>query len=1062
MQNNPLKSRSSFNLLLFLGLAGTALLLILLATTGGKQTVSAAPEAEPSPDGLWQDVDEANLRPAGERVIEPAAYRTVSLDWEAVNSLLAQASVSPNNSEVILSLPLPDGGYGRFQISKTAVMHPDLAAKFPEIQTFAGKGLDDPTAFARLDSTPKGFHAMILSGNGRFFIDPFTADTVTLYQSYFASDFIPNLPEDFEPDVVVEDPGNTIHPESPPTIDGIFSSGGQLRTYRLAVAATGEYTQFHGGTVPLAMAEIVTAINRVAGIYEREVAVTFQLVANNDQIIYTNGATDPYTNTNGSIMLGQNQSNLNSVIGAANYDVGHVFSTGGGGIAGLGVVCGNSKAQGVTGLGSPIGDPFYVDYVSHEMGHQFAGNHTFNGNAGSCAGGNRNGSTAYEPGSGTTIMAYAGICSPQDVQSNSDDYFHGISFDEIVSFTSTGNGNSCAAVSNTGNTPPTAEAGSSYSIPLNTPFTLTGSGSDVDGSASLTYNWEQFDLGPTGSPNSPSGNAPIFRSFGPTSSPSRTFPQISDIVNNTQTLGELLPTYGRTMNFRFTVRDNQVPAGGVASDETTVTAVASTGPFLVTAPNTAVTWTGNTTETVTWNVASTDQAPISCANVIISLSSDGGFTYNTVLEASTPNDGSADVLVPNMASSTARVRVACTDNIFFDISNADFTVQVGGGPTVTPSNTPVPPTATNTPLPPTPTGIATNTPTPDPTGQTLPFNPVADAFTMANRPTSNLGGASTLRLDASPDANSYLRFDVQGLNGAVSQATLRVYVQTTSSIGYDAHEVADNSWGETSINFSNAPALGTVLGSSGSTTANTYMEVDVTSAVSSNGLVSFGLSTADSSLILLASRESGNQPELVVQTAGNGGPTPTNTPVPPTPTNTPVGPTPTPTNTSVPPTATATSGPGGSTFTFSTTDDAIVLSNRPTSNYGTATILGTDDTPDILSFLKFDVSGLNGSVNSATLRVFVTSGNAEFNVAQVADNSWTQASLTYNGAPTVGAVINGSGAIITGTWIEIDVTSYISGDGTFSLALVDNMAGRNLYSSSEAGNGPELVVVTGP
>jgi hypothetical protein len=317
-------------------------------------------------------------------------------------------------------------------------------------------------------------------------------------------------------------------------------------------------------------------------------------------------------------------------------------------------------------------------------------------------------------------------------------------------------------------------------------------------------------------------------------------------------MGELLPSYARTMTFRFTVRDNQTPAGGVASDETTVTAVTGTGPFLVTAPNTAVTWTGNTSETVTWNVAGTNNAPISCANVNISLSTDGGFTYPTILEANTPNDGSSSVLVPNIASSSARVRVSCASNIFFDISNANFTIQLGGGPTPTPSNTPVPPTPTNTPLPPTPTN------TPGPGGQTLTFNPVADSYTMANRPTSNQGSTTTLRLDGSPDNNSYLRFDVQGLNGTVSQATLRVYAQSSSSIGYDVHELANNSWGETTITYANAPALGSLINSTGAVSSNGYVEVAVTSFVSGNGLVSFGLSTADANLITLASRESGN------------------------------------------------------------------------------------------------------------------------------------------------------------------------------------------------------------
>ena len=1066
MKETNLNQRKSINLFFVLGLAGIVVLLLLLAASGGKRVVSAAPTGAQSADGIWQDVDESTLRPAGDRVIVPTAYRTISLDWVALNNLLAQAPAVRGGAEIILWLPLPNGDYGRFQIYQTSVMHPDLAAKFPEIQTYAAVGIDDPTAYARLDSTPKGFHAMILSGNGRTFIDPYTDDNTDLYQSYFASDFIPNLPEDFEPDVVVKNPANLIQPEQPPTIDGLVSSGSQLRTYRLAMAATGEYTQFHGGTVPLALAEIVTAVNRVAGIYEREVAVTFQLIANNDQIIYTNGATDPYTNSSGGTMLGQNQTTLNSVIGSANYDIGHVFSTGGGGIAGLGVVCGSAKAQGVTGLGSPIGDPFYVDYVAHEIGHQFDGNHTFNGSSGSCAGGNRNGSTAYEPGSGTTIMAYAGICDPQNVQNNSDDYFHGISFDEIVSFTTSGSGNSCAAVSSTGNTVPTADAGSSYSIPLNTPFTLTGTGSDPDGTASLTYNWEEFDLGPTGSPTSPSGNAAIFRSFSPTTAPARTFPQISDIVNNTQTLGEILPSYGRTMNFRFTVRDNQAPAGGVASDDTTVTAVSNTGPFLVTAPNTAVTWTGNTTETVSWNVAGTDLAPISCANVDIMLSLDGGFTYPTVLEMNTANDGSTNVLVPNLSTSSARVRVACAGNIFFDISNTDFTITLGGGPTPTPTETA---TATPTGVPPTATLPATASPTPLPTntpgpgGQTIIFNAVADAFTMANRPTSNLGGATTLRLDASPETNSYLRFDVQGVTGSVTQATLRLNLQTTSSQGFAVHEVADNSWGELTITSSNAPGLGNIVNSAGSTSANSYTEVDVTSYVTGDGLISFGLSTTDTNLILASSRESGNMPELVITYGGGPTATPTATASP-----TPVGPTPTATATAsptaVPPTATntPTPGPGGSTFTFNTSDDAIVLSNRSTINYGSATILGTDDAPEIRSYLKFNVASLDGSVASATLRLFVSSGSAAFDVAQVSDNSWTQSGITFSSAPLPGVVVNGSGTFSSGTWVEIDVTSYISGDGTFSLTLLPVGIGRVLFDSAEAGNSPELVVVTGP
>ena len=681
MNHTDYTSLRKKSLLLTVALVGGLALIILWIVLASQQGVTAAPTGAQSADGLWQDVDEATLRLTGERLIQPTAYRTVSLDWDKLNNLLADAPDSWDKaeaSEVILSLPLPDGTYGRFQVSHTALLHPDLAAKFPEIQTYAGIGLDDATAYARLDTTPHGFHAMILSANGRVFIDPYSTAGIDLYQSYYATDFVPDLPEDFAPDIVDEVAGlEDSSIEKPAAMAGGFSAGGTLRTYRLAVAATGEYTQFHGGTVPLGQAAIVTAINRVAGIYEREVAVSFQLVANNDDVVYTNGATDPYTNNSGGAMLTENRNNLNSVIGSANYDVGHVFSTGGGGIASLGVVCGFAKAQGVTGLSAPIGDPFYVDYVAHEMGHQFAANHTFNSVTGACGGGNRNGGTAYEPGSASTIMGYAGICGSDNLQSNSDDYFHAISFDEMVSFTTLGSGSSCGSTSATGNTPPSVNAGASYNIPLNTPFTLTGSATDPNGSAVLTYNWEQFDLGPAGLPNSPSGDAPIFRSFPATSSPSRTFPRISDIVNNTQTIGEILPNYGRTMHFRLTVRDGQTPAGGVAYDSTTVTAVSGTGPFLVTVPNTAVTWTGNTTQTVNWNVAGTTASPISCANVDISLSTNGGLTFPTLL-SSTANDGSATVFVPNTPTSSARIRVSCANNIFFDISNTNFNIQLGG------------------------------------------------------------------------------------------------------------------------------------------------------------------------------------------------------------------------------------------------------------------------------------------------------------------------------------------------------------------------------------------------
>ena len=402
------------------------------------------------------------------------------------------------------------------------------------------------------------------------------------------------------------------------------------------------------------------------------------LVANNNLIVYSNAATDPYTNNNGSAMLAQNQTNLDTVIGSANYDIGHVFSTGGGGVAFRFGPCNVSlKAQGVTGLPSPTGDPFHVDFVAHEMGHQFGANHTFNSTAGSCGGGNHNASTSYEPGSGSTIMGYAGLCGADNLQLHSDADFHGISIQEIVNFT-TGSGNVCAVKASTNNTPPTVDAGPNgnpaFTIPKNTPFQLTGTASDANGDA-LTYDWEEFDLGPTGALNSPSGNAPLFRSFLSSTNRTRTFPKLTNLLNNTQTIGELLPSYARALNFRLTVRDNRAGGGGINQDTIALQVSGSAGPFQVTAPNTAVTWAGGSTQTVTWNVAGTTAAPVNCANVNLLLSTNGGTTFPTTILAGTPNDGSQAITVPSVVTTQARLKVACATNIFFDVSNTNFVIS---------------------------------------------------------------------------------------------------------------------------------------------------------------------------------------------------------------------------------------------------------------------------------------------------------------------------------------------------------------------------------------------------
>ncbi|MBT8382037.1 MAG: T9SS type A sorting domain-containing protein [Ignavibacteria bacterium] len=638
--------------------------------------------AQPNFAELWNDVVETNITAVGTRYIFPQSYRILELDLQDLSTALNLAPKEElknvKQSGFLLSLPLPDNSFSTFKIVESPVMAEELALKYPQIKTYLGQGIDDRSARVRFDITPAGFHAIIFSSKGTIYIDPYSLGEARYYISYYKKDYIPTEEQlSAVCNLFGEDSEFGDHIRNLVNDNPYVLTGPQLRTYRLACATTGEYTIFHGGTVAQGLAAVVTAINRVTGVYENEIAVRLELIPNNDLIIYTDPGSDPYTNNSGGTMLNQNQANLDAVIGNANYDIGHVFSTGGGGVAFLGVVCQPGfKARGVTGLPQPIGDPFYIDYVAHEMGHQFGGNHTFNGSAGACSGGNRNGATAYEPGSGSTIMAYAGICGSQNLQSNSDDYFHNISFVEMVNYTNNGNGNSCPLVTNTGNNEPTATVpAGGFTIPISTPFMLVGSGTDPDNDP-LTYCWEEWDLGPAGHPNSPSGNAPIFRTFDPVDVPYRYFPKLANILNNSQTIGEILPTYTRTLTFRLTVRDNRAGGGGVQYAQMQSINVTNTaGPFLVTQPNTAVTWPGNTTQTVTWDVANTSIAPVNVTEVNILLSTDGGLNFTEVLASNIPNDGSEDLFLPNLPTTQARIKVEAVGNVFFDLSNENFTIE---------------------------------------------------------------------------------------------------------------------------------------------------------------------------------------------------------------------------------------------------------------------------------------------------------------------------------------------------------------------------------------------------
>jgi len=624
---------------------------------------------------LWQALPQFSLNLlASKPDIQPDTFLALNLDHSRLQALLNSAPKaliqSANFPASVITLPMPDGKFMRFRFVESSVMAPELASQFPEIKTYAGQGIDDPLATVRFDSIPSGFHAQVLSPDGAVYIDPYPSASTNLYACYYKRDY-----RRAEGDFTCFAAGEPIS-TGKSGFKQLVIGDNSLRTYRLACAATGEYTQFFGGTVARGLAAIVSAINRVSGVYETEAGIRLVLVAKNNLLIYTNSSTDPYTGNNPGLLLTQNQSNLDFIIGNTNYDIGHVFSTAGGGMAGVGVACvTGSKALGETGIYPPTGDAFWIDYVAHEMGHQFGASHTFNGSASGC-GGSRCASTAFEPGSGSTIMAYAGVCGSDNLQPHSDPYFHSASLEQIAAFITTGVGSACASVTSSTNNSPGVSAGQNYTIPKGTPFVLTATGNDLDGDP-LTWCWEERDLGPSIALTAPdNGTGPLFRSFNPSPNPSRTFPRLNDILNNTAIPGETLPTTSRTMNFRVTARDNHIGGGGVSSADMQVTVFANAGPFQIIAPSSAVTWSGY--QTILWDVAGTTNPPINTTTVNVLLSTNGGLSFPIVLASNVPNSGVQDSFLPDITTSSARIKIQASDNIFFDISRTNFSIAASG------------------------------------------------------------------------------------------------------------------------------------------------------------------------------------------------------------------------------------------------------------------------------------------------------------------------------------------------------------------------------------------------
>ncbi|MEO7445370.1 MAG: reprolysin-like metallopeptidase [Ferruginibacter sp.] len=635
----------------------------------------------------------------------PKEFKLFDLDIVPLRQQLFSVAGNRNGHSTIIDIPNAKGNMEQFEVFEASNFEPDLQARFPEIRAYSGQGVTDRSATLKLSISPQGIQTMIFrTETSNEFIEAYSQDH-SVYAVFISNRQKGNLPW-------------TCSTEDKTTYDGLnnkiaqtnnpVSNTGELKTMRLAQSCNGEYANFFGATsatqVGLVLAAMNATLTRANGCYERDLALHLNLISQTTDIIYYDPATDPYT-TLGSWNL-QLQTVCTTIIGEANYDIGHMFgASGGGGNAGcIGCVCvspningngnptNNGKGSGITSPadGIPMGDNFDIDYVVHEVGHQLGGNHTFSMSL------ENGGVNNVEVGSGITIMGYAGITS-QDVARHSIDIFHERTIQQIQNNLAT---KSCPVTTNisANNATPVVAAVSDYTIPSSTPFALTGSATDANPGDVLTYCWEQNDA----ANSTVSGNnsvafsaklvGPNWLSFPATVSPIRLMPKLSTILAGlfiTPVIPggdaianiEALSSVSRNLNFRLTVKDNSaysstapVKVGQTALTNMVVTVTNTSGPFKISSPNTAVSWDGGSTKTITWDVANSTMAPVSCANVKISLSIDGGISFPTVIAANTANDGTETITVPSLPSSTCRIKIEAIGNIFFDINDANFTI----------------------------------------------------------------------------------------------------------------------------------------------------------------------------------------------------------------------------------------------------------------------------------------------------------------------------------------------------------------------------------------------------
>jgi len=613
---------------------------------------------------------------------------TYELDINNLNQNLLSAtsrtSTKKDNAPIV-SIPNIDGKYESFKIYEASVFSKSLAEKYPEIKSYVGVSLDNPGTRLRMSVSSQGIQTMVSGIDKPYvFMQPLEkgSDSYVLYSRKSkvkkANAFKCDNHDHYY---------NDTHKSSASKIDEGGANTKALQTFRIAISTTSEYTNYHGGSVSDALAAINATLSRVNEIFETDMAITFELV-DATELIYTNVDTDPYSDAgigvNGA-WSGELQTTLTNTIGENAYDLGHLFgASGGGGNANcIGCVCVDSQkgsAYTSPGDGRPEGDTFDLDFVIHEIGHQMGGYHTWSFES-------EGTNMQVEPGSGSTIMGYAGITGVDDVQTNSDPYFHYQSIKQILDNLETKN---CQTVTTISNNPPVADAGNDYTIPQGTPYLLEGSATDADGNDNLTYCWEQIDSGIVNSGNFSSTltSGSTNRSLPPTSLSYRYIPNLNNVLNGQLTesnpvIGsawESVSTVTRNLNWALTVRDRTISSvmgnGQSSYDTMAINVDANAGPFIVTSQNTTgISWTPGSAETITWDVANTNSGGVNTSHVNILLSTDRGLTFSTVLSSNTPNDGSENIIVPFISEPFCRIKIEPVNNIYYAINEENFAIN---------------------------------------------------------------------------------------------------------------------------------------------------------------------------------------------------------------------------------------------------------------------------------------------------------------------------------------------------------------------------------------------------